>query len=87
MNKIKILFFSLFLLLAPALVQAQEKMQAVEYSSTPVADTPVPMADLMRQEGKIYVVLAVMLIILAGLVIYLITIDRKVSRLEKEFRV
>ena len=87
MNKIKILFFSLFLMLAPFISQAQEKMQSVEYSSTPVADTPVPMADLMRQEGKIYVVLTVMLIILAGLIIYLIMLDRKVGRLEKEFRV
>jgi uncharacterized membrane protein len=41
------------------------------------------MADTMRSNGKIYVVVAIVLVILLGLVIYLITIDRKVSGLEK----
>ncbi len=44
----------------------------------------VTMADTFRQEGKIYVVVAVMLLIFSGLVVYAIRIDRKVSRLEKE---
>lgn len=41
------------------------------------------MADVMRGNGKIYVVIAVMLTILLGVVIYLIRLDRKISRLEK----
>ena len=41
------------------------------------------MADAMRENGRIYVVVAVVLTILAGLIIYLVRIDRKVSRLEK----
>jgi hypothetical protein len=41
------------------------------------------MAGLMRSNGKIYVVVGVLLIILAGLFIYLINTDRKLSRLEK----
>ena len=44
----------------------------------------VEMADVLRSNGKIYVVVAVLLIILAGLFIFLINIDRKVSRLEKK---
>ena len=43
-----------------------------------------PMADLMRSEGRIYVVIAVMLTILGGLLLYLVRLDRKISRLEKE---
>ena len=43
----------------------------------------VKMADVMRENGKIYVVIAVMLTILAGLVLYLIRLDRKISKLEK----
>ncbi|MFM7646163.1 MAG: CcmD family protein [Sphingomonadales bacterium] len=43
-----------------------------------------PMADLMRSEGRIYVVIAVMLTILGGLLLYLVRLDRKMSRLEKE---
>ena len=41
------------------------------------------MADLMKQNGKIYVVIAVMLTILAGLILYLVRLDRKISKLEK----
>jgi predicted transporter len=44
----------------------------------------VSMADKMRSEGRIYVVVAVMLTILAGLIIYIARVDRKVSKLEKE---
>ncbi|MGL6266957.1 MAG: CcmD family protein [Chitinophagaceae bacterium] len=44
----------------------------------------VEMADGMRQSGKIYVVIAVILTILAGLIFYIIRLDRKISRLEKE---
>ena len=43
----------------------------------------VEMADVMKANGKIYVVIAVMLTILAGLVLYLVRLDRKISKLEK----
>jgi hypothetical protein len=38
----------------------------------------------MRSNGKIYVVLAVCVTILAGLLLYVASIDRKISKLEKE---
>ena len=44
----------------------------------------VEMADGMRQSGKIYVVIAVILTILAGLIFYLVRLDRKITRLEKD---
>lgn len=40
----------------------------------------------MRQDGKIYVVVAVILLLFSGFVVYAIRIDRKVSRLEKELK-
>ena len=46
------------------------------------AQSEVEMADGMRSEGKIYVVVGIILIILTGLVVYLVTLDRKVKRLE-----
>lgn len=42
------------------------------------------MADVMRENGKIYVVVAVVAIIFVGIVAYLISIDRKLRKLEKE---
>ena len=42
------------------------------------------MADLMRSNGRIYVVVAVMVTILAGLVFYVARLDRIISKFEKE---
>lgn len=43
----------------------------------------VEMADKMRGDGKIYVVVAVILTILSGLILYLVRLDRKISKLEQ----
>lgn len=59
-------------------------MLVVTATSALAQASPTPMADLMRSEGRIYVVIAVILTILAGLLIYLIRLDRKISKLEKE---
>ena len=48
------------------------------------AQEKVEMADGLRSNGKIYVVVAVLAIIFIGLFLFLINIDRKVSKLEKE---
>jgi heme/copper-type cytochrome/quinol oxidase subunit 2 len=42
------------------------------------------MADTMRSDGKIWVVVTVIAIILIGLFIYLFTIDRKITSVEKQ---
>jgi uncharacterized integral membrane protein len=47
-------------------------------------DEKVEMADTFRSNGKIYVVVAVILTIFAGIIFYLIRLDRKISKLEKE---
>ena len=44
----------------------------------------VEMADTMRASGKIYVVVAVLLILFVGIIIYLIRLDKKITRLENE---
>lgn len=43
----------------------------------------VEMADNLRAEGKIYVVVTIILIVLAGLIFYLFLMDKKVKKLEK----
>ncbi|HVW97390.1 MAG TPA: hypothetical protein VHA56_15565 [Mucilaginibacter sp.] len=42
------------------------------------------MADALRSSGKIYVVVAVIVVIFAGLAIYLFSIDRRVRKIERE---
>jgi CcmD family protein len=49
------------------------------------SDAP-EMADGLRANGKIYVVVAVVVVIIAGLLAYLISLDRKVSKLEQEIK-
>lgn len=44
----------------------------------------VDMADLMRENGKIYVVISVLSVILAGFIINLILVDRRLKKLEKQ---
>ena len=48
------------------------------------AQSEVDMADVMRSNGKIYVVVVICLIILFGLIGYVFRIDRKLTKLEKQ---
>ncbi|HEX8425359.1 CcmD family protein [Hymenobacter sp.] len=57
-------------------------LQAAAQTAT---DTP-EMADALRGNGKIYVVVAVVTVVLAGLLALLVSLDRKVSRLERELK-
>jgi CcmD family protein len=42
--------------------------------------------NIFWRSGKIYVVVGVITIVFIGIVIYLISLDRKVAKLEKEIR-
>ena len=44
----------------------------------------VEMADTFRSEGKIYVVVAIILVVLAGLILYLFMLDKKLTKIEKD---
>ena len=72
MQKIRTLLTILFLLMVTMFVQAQEGA-----AKTTIGET-------MRSNGRIYVVVAVMLTILIGLILYLVRLDRKISKVEKE---
>lgn len=76
MKKINLIFF-LFLSFA---VQAQEKIAvtAADYSNN-----EVEMADVMRSEGKIYVLVGIIVLIFIGLLAYLIQTDKRLAKLEK----
>lgn len=68
MNKIKLFFIGIVLSVFSSTIQAQT----------------VPEKNLMRSNGKIFVVMSVVVIILIGLFVYVNSIDRKITRLEKE---
>jgi uncharacterized membrane protein len=68
MNKLNKSLLLLFALSTTNLLHAQEET----------------MANTMRSNGKIYVVVAVLTTILLGLLAYVIRLDKKISKLEKE---
>ena len=72
MQKIRTLITLLTLLMVTLCVQAQEQTAKTNFGET------------MRSNGRIYVVVAVMLTILIGLILYLVRLDRKISKIEKE---
>ena len=51
--------------------------------STTMCQAAPEMADVMRSNGKIYVVVAVLATIFAGIFVYLVILDRKITQLEK----
>ncbi|MFC5282872.1 CcmD family protein [Pedobacter alpinus] len=44
----------------------------------------VEMADELRKSGKIYVVVAIMLLLFTAFIIYLFTIDKRLKKIEKQ---
>ena len=71
---------TLLLMIVSYAAQAQEKIAvtAADYSNN-----EVEMADVMRSEGKLYVMVGIIVLIFIGLLIYVIQTDRRVSKLEK----
>ena len=56
-------------------------MMSISYAQP---STNVEMADTLRNSGKIYVVVAVIAVIFLGIATYLIYLDKRLSKLEKE---
>jgi hypothetical protein len=75
-------FIILILLLTSLSLSAQDKYEITEKD---YQNNEVEMADFMRSNGKIYVVVGVVMIIFTGLIIFMVNTERKVSKLEREF--
>lgn len=54
------------------------------FSQNATSSENVEMADAFRKEGKIYVVVGTFVLILTGIIVYLIVLDRKLTKLEDE---
>lgn len=73
--------FTILVLLISLNISAQEK---IEITDSDYENQQIEMADQFRADGKIYVVVAVILVIMAGMFFYLYRIESKIKRLEKE---
>lgn len=72
-------FIILFLLISLE-GMAQEKIAITEDD---YQNSRVEMADTMRSEGKIYVLVGIIGIVFGGILVYIIATDKKVAKLEK----
>ncbi len=45
---------------------------------------PAAMADKFRADGKIYIVILVIITIFIGIIVYLFSLEKKIKRLERE---
>ena len=73
-----------YLVIALLLFSLRSFAQRIEVTEDDYNNTQVEMADKMRENGKIYVVVLVISLVMGGILTYVITIDRKLRRLEKE---
>lgn len=73
-------YLVLFLLFVSLHVVAQEKIPVTE---SDYSNNSIDMADKMREDGKIYVLVGIIGIIFAGITVYLISTERKITKIEK----
>jgi CcmD family protein len=73
-------FLTIALLLFSLSALAQEK---IPVSEADYSNNSVEMADRMRAEGKIYVLVGIITIIFIGITVYVVNTDRKISKIEK----
>ena len=48
---------------------------------------PAAMADKFRADGKIYIVILVIITIFIGIIVYLFSLEKKIKRLEREHNI
>ena len=74
MKKIALLLLNIFTLSGNLLAQT-------------TGNDAVPMADKMREDGKIWVVVLVVAVVFAGIAINMLRIDFKLKKIEKELKI
>jgi hypothetical protein len=67
----------------------QPEPEKTKSGKTPItqrdySNTEIEMADAWRANGKIYVVVATLGALIGGLALYLVLLDRRISKLEKD---
>lgn len=81
MKNIYLLLLLLSFIFSPVL-SALAQNQKIAVTERDYANKEVTMADTFRQEGKIYVVVAVLATIFTGIVVFLIVTETKLKKLE-----
>ena len=83
-------FFCLLMLALPLFAFAPQQVEKSENGKIKITErdynnSEVEMADVWRENGKIYVVVATVTTLLMGIFAYLFMMDKKIHKLEKQF--
>ena len=80
MNNIKLskYFFEFFAMVFFVMMSIKESIAQTTQTND------IEMADAMRANGKIYIVVGGLSVIFIGLVVYLVRLDNRISKLEKK---
>ncbi|ADR22463.1 hypothetical protein MATR_36910 [Marivirga tractuosa] len=81
MKKIKYILVFALLMVSLGLSAQKTEIAEEDYSNS-----QIEMADSMRADGKIYVLVAIIVTLFAGFMIYVIMTERKVKKLEKSLK-
>lgn len=81
MNKIKYILILFFLTISLHLSAQKETIVEEDYFNN-----KVEMADVMRSEGKIYVLVAIIVTLFAGFLLYTIRTEQKIKKIEKSLK-
>jgi CcmD family protein len=85
-------FFAVFLFsfisFTSSIAQQKDSAYINDSINNPLKNLPpkldIPMADILYENGKIYLVVLVLLTIFAGIILYMIRIEKKLSKLENQ---
>jgi uncharacterized membrane protein len=82
------MFIALVSIAIPMAYAGQDTINISETTTAPTTttDNKVEMADGMRADGKIWVVVSILTFIVIGMLIYLALLDRKVSKWEQNHK-
>lgn len=81
MNKIKYSFIAFCLIVSLNAVAQKQEIAEDDYQNN-----QVEMADAMRANGKIYVLVAVIATLFAGFLIYVIKTEQKIKKIENSLK-
>ena len=81
MNKIKLIFLSVCLLISASISAQKQEIVNEDYQND-----RIEMADAMRADGKIYVLVAIIVTLFAGFLIYVIKTEQKIKKIEKSLK-
>jgi Na+/proline symporter len=83
-HKLKHILYILSLLLIPIINFAQQDTSLQKVAAKGINELPTTGKGILYQQGKIYLVVLVLLTIFGAIIFYLFRLEKKIAKIEKE---